>query len=109
VVYTFSNDLKQVPSYRGLALAEAIRNSQPHGSTNLAGALAIINRKEAYRRLIVLTDEQAHDRVESPKGAGYMINVAAYEHGVGDGPWERINGWSERTLDYIAAVEEDGE
>ena len=53
----------------------------------------------------VLTDEQAHDSVGEPAGKGYMVNVATYQHGVGEGRWTRIDGWSERILDYVRAVD----
>ena len=31
--------------------------------------------QEKYDRLIVITDEQAHDKVPAPRGRGYVINV----------------------------------
>lgn len=105
-VFTFSHQLVEVPAYRGLALADAVRNSQPHGGTYLGQALARVN-KEAHDRIIVITDEQSHDAVGGPKGKGYLINVAANKSGVGYGPWVHIDGWSDRTLDYIRAVEAD--
>ena len=45
-------------------------------------------------RLIVFTDEQSHDAVPAPKGVGYMVNVASYQHGVGHGDWRRVDGFS---------------
>ena len=56
-------------------------------------------------RLIVFTDEQSHDRVDAPKGVGYMVNVASYQHGVGHGDWRRIDGFSEAVIAWIAASE----
>lgn len=103
-VLTFSHQLVEVPAYRGLALVEAVRNSQPHGGTYLGQALARVNQ-EAHDRIIVITDEQSHDRVPGPKAKGYLINVAMNKPGVGYGPWFHIDGWSDRTLDYIRAVE----
>lgn len=105
-VMTFSNALVEVPAYRGLAMADAVRNSQPHGGTELGKAVARVNQ-EPHDRLIVITDEQTHDRVGGPKAKGYMINVATNKPGVGYGPWAHIDGWSDRTLDYIRAVEAD--
>lgn len=105
-VLTFSHAIAEVPAYRGLALAEAVRNSQPHGGTYLGQAVARVNA-EPHDRLIVITDEQSHDRVPGPKGKGYMINVATNKPGVGYGPWQHIDGWSDRTLDYVRAVEVD--
>lgn len=105
-VLTFSHQFVEVPAYRGLALVDAIRNSQPHGGTYLGQAVSRVNQ-EAHDRLIVITDEQSHDVVPGPRGAGYMINVATNKPGVGYGPWRHIDGWSDRTLDYVRAVESD--
>lgn len=105
-VMTFSDRLVEVPAYRGLAMADAVRGSQPHGGTRLGDAVSRVNA-ESHDRLIVITDEQSHDRVPGPKGRGYMINVATNKPGVGYGPWAHIDGWSDRTLDYVRAVEAD--
>ena len=58
-----------------------------------------------YDRIIVITDEQSHDRIVVPRGKGYVINVASARNGVGYGPWTHIDGWSEAVVDYIAAVD----
>lgn len=102
-IFTFSNEVVKVPPRRGFALRDAILASQPHGGTQLGAAVAKVDRKG--RRLIVFTDEQSHDRVEAPKGLGYMVNVASYQHGVGQGDWQRIDGFSEKILDWIIASE----
>jgi hypothetical protein len=104
-VFTFSNEVKAVPNRRGFALRDAIAASQPHAGTYLGKAVAQIDR--AGERLIVFTDEQSHDKVEAPKGLGYMVNVAAYQHGVGHGDWRRVDGFSEAVLTWIAATEAD--
>jgi 60 kDa SS-A/Ro ribonucleoprotein len=107
-VYSFSNDLKRVPDRRGFALRDAIVNSMEHNGTNLGGAVDILLARETYDRMIVLTDEQAHDRVRQPYVAGrkhYMINVSVDENGVGYGAWIHIDGWSEACLAYIEALE----
>ena len=102
-IYTFSNELASVPPRRGFALRDALDASQPHQGTFLGKALEKL--RGSYDRLIVITDEQAHDRVPSSKGRGYMINVASYKNGVGYGAWMHIDGWSESVVDYIRAVE----
>lgn len=106
-VFTFSNKLVEVANYRGLPMVSGILTSQAHGGTELGAAVRSLNQMVDYDRLIVITDEQSSDAVPAPKGRGYMINVAANKHGVGEGAWARISGWSERTLDYIRAVEAD--
>src|SRR4029077_20863432 len=87
-IFTFSNDVVKVPPRRGFALRDAIVGSQPHGGTLLGKAVAEIDRKGD--RLIVFTDEQAHDKVPAPKGLDTIVNVAAYIHGVGTRDWQRI-------------------
>lgn len=105
-VYTFSNSVVKVPPRRGFALRDAIVSSQAHWGTELGKAVAQVDRKG--RRLIVFTDEQSHDRVDAPKGPGYMVNVASYQNGVGQGDWQRIDGFSEKILDWIIASEAAG-
>ncbi len=102
-VYSFSDRLVRVPSRRGFALRDAIDASQPHGSTYLGRALETMH--ESYDRLIVITDEQAHDAVPRPSDKAYMINVASYKNGVGYGAWRHIDGWSESVIGYIRELE----
>jgi len=107
-VYTFSDGLKQVPARRGFALRDAMDASQPHSSTQLGAAMDGI--REKYDRIVVVTDEQSHDRVPAPKGVGYMINVASAKNGVGYGSgWSHIDGWSEAVVEYIRELERVGE
>ena len=103
-IYTFSNAAKLVPPRRGFALRDAMESSQPHQGTYLGAALNA-ERREAYDRLIVITDEQSHDRVGAPRGKGYMINVASARNGVGYGPWVHIDGFSEAVIEYIRELE----
>jgi hypothetical protein len=102
-VYTFSHGAVRVPSRRGFALRDAMEASQPHGGTNLGASLDAV--KETYDRIIVITDEQSHDRVPAPKGRGYVINVASAKNGVGYGKWSHIDGWSEAVIEYIRELE----
>ena len=104
-VFSFSDNLVEVPARRGFALRDAIDASQPHSSTMLGKAVEELNKKERYDRLIVITDEQAHDTVPAPKGKGYVINVASYKNGVGYGKWTHIDGWSESVIEYIRTLE----
>jgi fructose-specific component phosphotransferase system IIB-like protein len=108
-VFSFSNGLVEVPGGRGFALRDAIDQSQSHGPTYLGKALEELNARQRYDRLIVITDEQAHDTVPNPKGKGYVINVASYQNGVGYGKWTHIDGWSESVVGYIHALESTAE
>lgn len=102
-IFTFSQEVVKIPPRRGFALRDAIVASQPHGGTWLGKAVEKIDRKGD--RLIVFTDEQAHDQVPAPKGRGTIINVASYRHGIGHGPWLRVDGFSEAAIAWIAAQE----
>ena len=105
-VFSFSDNLFEVPARRGFSLRDAIDASQRHNGTYLGKAIEELNRKEKYDRLIVITDEQAHDRVPGSNDKGYVINVASYKNGVGYGNWTHIDGWSESVIDYIRALEQ---
>jgi 60 kDa SS-A/Ro ribonucleoprotein len=105
-VYSFSDNLVEVPARRGFALRDAIDASQRHSGTYLGKAVEQLNERERYDRLIVITDEQAHDTVPNPKGKGYVINVASYKNGVGYGKWTHIDGWSESVVEYVRTLEE---
>ena len=104
-VYSFSDNLVEVPARRGFALRDAIDASQRHNGTYLGKAVEQLNQKQRYDRLIVVSDEQAHDTVPNPQGKGYVINVASYKNGVGYGKWTHIDGWSESVVEYIRTLE----
>lgn len=104
IVFTFSDKLVEVPARRGFALRDAMDVSQPHNGTYLGAALEKI--REKYDRLIVITDEQAYDRVPGPRGRGYVMNVASNKNGVGYGAWTHIDGWSEAVVEYIHSLEQ---
>lgn len=104
-IYSFSQFEKFIPARHGFALRDAIGNSQEYDGTYLGRSIKVIDSQENYDRIIVITDEQAHDSVPDPKGRGYMINVASYKNGVGYGAWTHIDGWSEAVIDYIRESE----
>lgn len=114
-MFSFSHELKEVPSRRGMAGIDAIKSSQPHGGTYLGMAVNRLNemmrKKKVKGRLIVITDEQSHDSVGDPWiDKAYMINVAPYQNGVSYGErWVNISGFSESVLKYIAALENERE
>lgn len=104
-VFTFSENIVQVPARRGFALRDAIQTSQAHGGTYLGRAVEFLNAKTHYDRLIVITDEQSADRIPVPNARGYVINVRPYKNGVGYGAWMRIDGFSEGVIDYVRTFE----
>lgn len=107
-VYSFSQDLRAIPNRHGFALRDAIVTSQAHGGTYLGGAVHKLNTI-GYDRLIVITDEQSHDIVPSPKAESksYMINVASTRNGVGYGKWIHVDGFSEAIFNYIFEFERE--
>lgn len=112
-MFSFSNQVVEVPPRRGMAGVDALKRSQPHGGTALFGAIDAVNREVQYDRLIVITDEQATNAYRGgcpdPKGIGYMINVASAKNGVGYGKWTHLDGFSEGVLRWIHAVENDAQ
>ncbi len=103
-VFTFSEQIKEIAPRRGFALRDAIINSQEHSSTYLGQAVVRLNTIP-HDRMVVITDEQAHDQVGAPLSKGYMINVASYKNGVGYGKWIHIDGFSEAVVKYIVEME----
>ena len=104
-ILTFSNQVIQVPLRHGFALRDAIVGSQQHSGTYLGDAIKTIDDSLVYDRMIVITDEQSHDKVSDSKGKGYMINVASNQNGVGYGKWLHIDGFSEAIINYIQEYE----
>jgi 60 kDa SS-A/Ro ribonucleoprotein len=112
VVATFSDKCVELPARRGFALRDAIVKSQEHSGTYLKRALTQLHESAIWQkldRLIVITDEQSHDGIlPAWTSKAYVVNVAPYKHGVSYGNgWTHIDGWSERVVDYIAAVEKE--
>ena len=109
-IATFSDACVQVPPRRGFALRDGIVASQQHGGTYLKRALEQLSGQSEWQKLdrvIVITDEQSHDGIlPAWTPQAYVVNVAPYKHGVSYGNgWTHVDGWSERVIDYIAAVE----
>jgi len=110
-IATFSDACVELPPRRGFALRDAISGSQAHSGTYLQRALEQLREKREWRglsRLIVITDEQSHDGIlPAWTERAYVVNMAPYKYGISYGNrWTHVDGWSERVVDYIAAVEE---
>ena len=107
-VFSFSNEVVEVPPRRGMAGVDAIIKSQPSNGTLLGKAVTHVNAIK-HDRLIVITDEQSQDVVPDPVApAAYMINVASARNGIGYGAWTHIDGFSEAVLNYIRELEAFG-
>jgi 60 kDa SS-A/Ro ribonucleoprotein len=121
-VFSFSDNVVEVPPRNGMAGVDAIVRSQPHSGTALFDAVAAVNAQVPHDRMIVITDEQANGPTGSwgynISGAicsmpapvckyAYVINVASAQNGVGYGPWTHIDGFSEAVLRFIHEHEAD--
>lgn len=110
-VFSFSNDMKEVPPRKGMAGVDAIISSQSHGGTELGRAVRA-TAGIPHDRLIVITDEQSHDVVHSPPKdvKSYLINVASNRNGVAYGGWTaHIDGFSESVIKFIYELEASNE
>jgi hypothetical protein len=123
-MFSFSDDVVEVPPRRGMSGVDAIQKSQRHRGTRLFDAVHIINETVSYDRLIVITDEQTNgharrnvvvssykqsnlNSMPTPKGRGYVINVGSAQNGVGYGEWTHIDGFSEGVLRWIHEIESE--
>jgi 60 kDa SS-A/Ro ribonucleoprotein len=105
-VFTFSDRCVEIAPRRGFAMLEALNAVRNPASTMLGSSVKwIYSVFPDCDRIIVITDEQSHDRPPHPQGTGYIINVGGFQHGIAYGPWVSIDGWSEAVLDYIKEYE----
>jgi 60 kDa SS-A/Ro ribonucleoprotein len=103
-VYAFSEQVALVPPRRGFALADALRRATPWGGTNTENAKRGADTR-GYDRIVIVTDEQAHQALSAPNGIGYVVNVASAKNGIGYGAYTHIDGWSEAVVPYIRQAE----
>lgn len=109
-VFTYSDTLIEIGNLKGLGLIERI-GKQVHGGTQTEAAIKLVNQLcPGVDRMILLTDEQAHDGLcTSIAPKAYVINVAPYKPGLElGGSWVRINGFSERVVEWIQLQEQEG-
>jgi hypothetical protein len=113
----------KLPPRRGFALAEYIRKGEVvrklggGGIFLLQGMEYIANAERANKvdRVIVFTDEQdTGGRGFEPgkarrltKDKNYILNVGSYKNGINSAEWETVTGFSEATIDYIQARENE--
>jgi hypothetical protein len=106
-IFSFSTSTVRVAPRSGFALAEAIKNSQRAGGTDLRQAIAHVNAAVAsFDRCICFTDEQsstAPGKLKSVKN--YVLNVGTYQNGINNYEWLTVTGFSEAVFNYIQAYE----
>lgn len=105
-VVLFSTTAMQVPDARGFALRNELVRRAQRNTTNTETGKKLCDGL-GYDRLVILTDEQSHQKISAPKGKGYIVNVATYQNGIGYGEWTHIDGWSEAILDFIEVSEHE--
>lgn len=109
-IFAYATSMAEIVNIKGLGLIDALKQGmQTLGwSTHTAAALKLLQEKcPSVDRVILLTDEQAHDGIHPLWAShGYVINVAPYKPCLETpGGWVRINGWSERIIDWIINYE----
>jgi len=109
-VFVYSNDCREVAAHKGLGLVTAIQKAVG-GGTNTEAALRHVAKKcPDFDRTVLLTDEQAHDGIYPAwTKYAYVVNVAPYKPGLEatQKGWTRINGFSERLIDWMRLAEEE--
>lgn len=108
-VFWYDDKWAEVPTdVTGLSLVRAVNRNG--GWTLTRQCTDQICSKNGFPdRIIIITDEQSADgNAKLPQGTkGYIINTAPYQFGVKmEGNWTRINGFSERIVDWIRFEEE---
>lgn len=113
IVARWAGDGELVPNIGGFGMM-ALVDPGKHRSYGIAGGTMLTRsmttlapKLKGVDRIIVITDEQSTDGVPGIVGTkGYIVNVAPYKNGIGaDKGWVKIDGWSERVIDYILESE----
>lgn len=96
-----------IPLRRGFALRDAMHVSQQHAGTYLQQSINTLHNSGLdYDRIIIITDEQTHDGIATPKTQkAYCMNVASSRNGVGYGQWRHIDGFSAGVIDWLMEYE----
>ena len=99
---------------------ESTEHSKPQDDRTAVSGLPVIDKKDQEKK----NDEDTHppspkesqtmlteavsaaDPVPDPVGRAYMINVVAYQNGVGYGAWTHVDGFSENVFRFIAQMDE---
>jgi len=108
-VYVFSNDVVKVEGLNPeptMADVETVMNAVEHSGTYLGKAIRHALNNRAYDTLLVLTDEQLHDRVPKlpPNTKGIVFAAVGYRNSAVrlGSKWEMVPALHDRALDYAA-------
>ncbi len=106
-VFAWSTTCKEIPARRGMALRDAIRNTDVGWGTHGDLAVQTALQSGPWDRCIMISDMQLHDNLQAYPEIKhkYIVNVASYQHGVGYGNWNWIDGFSAQTLHYMRELE----
>jgi len=113
IVARWAGDGEVVPNVGGFGIFPFV-NPTNHGRYGIPGGTYLTKSLKTLApklvgvdRIIIITDEQSADGVPQRIGPpGYIVNVAPYKHGIGvEKGWVKIDGWSERVIDYILETE----
>jgi hypothetical protein len=103
-LYTFNDNLHEIPPRRGFALRDYILKNFG-GSTSMWGAIRESAKVRKNDVTIVITDEQTMDSgtfVDANSDLLVIVNVASYQNGVSyDKNTVHINGWSDSIVTYL--------
>ena len=113
--YAQTHATEKAPPRHAFALRDAIQakyNKLGGGGIFCHQALTCIQKAETkpFDRIVLITDEQDCDSNKARKMSNaplkgtynYLLNVASYKPGLDvSGGWIRINGWSERVIDWV--------
>jgi hypothetical protein len=102
-LYTFNQDLHEIPPRRGFALRDILNNFG--GGTSMWEAVRKAGRIRRNDVMVVITDEQTQDSgryADANAGLLVIINVASYQNGVA---YEKgvvhVSGWSDSIISWI--------
>jgi len=104
-IWAFGTKYAELPDRHGFAIRDSLHRVSVGNGTNMGACKVAIDAAFKYDRIIGISDTQSADYVTAPEGTGYMLNVAAYQNGVGYGPWNQIDGFSAATLGWILEYE----
>lgn len=107
-VLRYDTVAQAVPPRRGFALRDAIGSPCGGTDTGKAARTALMAHPDAAR-VLIFTDEQSMTALpQLPAGVrGYVMNVAAYKHGLAWGAWTTISGFSDAVLRFVAESEKE--